>query len=104
MIKGHTKGAILFDGNTAVWIVHSIPHYPPIKQDGEYKINPSQCVYGQSMLCMSFKFTELEKIGFQLLYNYPQVYDYNIPAKLLDTSKTILNNLVKVVNGKLSII
>lgn len=99
VIKGHTKGVILFDGNTAVWIVHSIPHFPPKKSDAKYMINPSQCVYGQSMVCMTFKFDELEKIGLQLLFNYPQVYDYNIPEKLLQTKGAILNNLVKVVNG-----
>lgn len=99
VIRGHTKGVILFDGTTAVWIVHSVPHYPPKRDDAAYKINPSQCVFGQSMLCMSFRFEELEKIGLQLLYNYPQVYDYNIPAKLLDSKGTVLNNLVKVING-----
>lgn len=103
LVKGHTKGVILFDGNTAVWLVHSVPHFPPKRSDGAYKINPSQCVYGQSMLCMTFKFDELDKIGLQLLYNYPQVYDYNIPAKLLNSKGTILNNLVKVVNGKLNV-
>lgn len=103
VIKGHTKGVILFDGNTAVWLVHSVPHFPPKRDEGAYLIHPSQVVYGQSMLCMTFKFEELEKIGQQLLFNYPQVYDYHIPEKLLQTYKnSILNNIVKVVNGKLT--
>lgn len=100
LIKGHTKGVILFDDNTAVWVVHSVPNFPPKKSAGEYLIHPPQCVFGQSMLCMTFRFDDLEQIGLQLLYNYPQVYDYNIPEKLFKGSKgTVLNNLIKVVNG-----
>lgn len=99
LIKGHTKGVILFDDKTAVWLIHSVPHFPPTKSAGEYLIHPSQCVYGQSMLCMTFNVDDLQKIGLQLLYNYPQVFDHSIPDKLLKSKGSVLDNLVRVVNG-----
>ena len=48
LIKGHTKGVILFDNTSAVWISHSIPHFPPPKIAKKYAIQPSQC--GKSYL------------------------------------------------------
>ena len=99
LIRGHTKGIILFNENSAVWIVHSIPHYPPKQSMKKYFISPSQCVYGQSMLCASFNFDQLELIGQQLLYNYPQIYDYFIPENLKLTHSRVLENLLSVISG-----
>ena len=48
---------------------------------------------------MSFNFDQLGLIGQQLLYNYPQVYDFHIPDNLKMKYGTVLDNLVKVVSG-----
>jgi deoxyribonuclease-2 len=98
IIKGHTKGVILFNENSAVWLVHSIPHYPPKPSTKMYMINPSQCVYGQSMLCMSVGIDQLELIGQQLLFNDPQVYDSNIPDSLRQLKP--VENLLRVLKGE----
>ncbi|RNA21642.1 deoxyribonuclease-2-alpha, partial [Brachionus plicatilis] len=100
VVKGHTKGVLLFNENSAVWIVHSIPHFPPKKIEKEYFIRHPQCVFGQSMLCMSFKFEQLEQIGRQMLYTYPQVYDYYIPDRLKNLNSGVLDNLLSVINKK----
>jgi len=97
IVQGHTKGVILFDETSAIWIVHSIPHFPNHRSTFNYSIQPSQCVYGQSMLCMSLSIDKLEQVGQQLLYNYPQVYDSFIPDSL--KSLNSISNLVKVING-----
>jgi deoxyribonuclease-2 len=99
--KGHTKGILLFDSTSVVWIVHSIPHYPPKISSGRYYINSSQLVFGQSMLCMRTKFEALDSIGKQLLFNNPQVYDYSIPNYFnkKTTQSSILSNLISVING-----
>lgn len=97
IIRGHTKGIILFDETSAIWIVHSIPHFPP-RASESFFIQSSQCVYGQSMLCMSFSIDKLEQIGLQLLYNYPQVYDHFIPEHLNQNS--FISNLNRVINGE----
>jgi hypothetical protein len=48
---------------------------------------------------MSFNFDQLQLIGQQLLYNYPQVYDFHIPDNLKIKYGTVLDNLMKVVSG-----
>lgn len=99
LIKGHTKGVLIFDSTSAVWIIHSIPHFPPKIGSRGYYINASQLVYGQSMLCLTVNFDALEDIGGQLLYNYPQIYDYYIP-KSFKTRNSVLDNLLSVLKGK----
>ena len=100
VIKGHTKGILLFNENSAIWIVHSIPHFPPKKSENNYFIRPPQCVFGQSMLCMSFNFEQLDQIGRQMLYTFPQIYDYYIPEKLKNLNSRVLDNLLSVINRK----
>lgn len=38
--------------------------------------------YGQSFLCISINSSEIERIGTQLLYNEPHVYDFKITDSL----------------------
>lgn len=95
--RGHTKGVIMFNNNSAIWIVHSIPHFPPKPSDSKYQIHHGQCVYGQQFFCMSLKPSDLEKIGQQFQYTYPQVYDSFIPQTA--TNSAYLENLINVLNG-----
>lgn len=91
----------MFNAHSAVWIVHSIPHYPPKISTKSYHINEPQTFYGQSMLCVTVNYETIETIGEQLLYNYPQIYDYFVPDGLLSGSnKFILNNLMNVIQGQ----
>ena len=100
VIKGHTKGVIVFNKNSVVWIVHSIPHFPPKPSSKRYAINTSQCVYGQSMMCVSLGFDQLAKIADQLYYTYPQVYDSSLPQFLRQQNPDLFNKLTGVINGK----
>ena len=90
--RAHAKGVIYFDDKSIVWIVHSIPNYPPMQSSGEYGIDDSQLRYGQSMICLSLNISALEQIGKQLLLAYPQIYDSYIPDSLLSLSSSF--NLV----------
>lgn len=49
------------------------------------------------MLCMSLTFDKLDKIGQQLLYTFPQIYDSYIPNHLRQSS--YLTNIMNVING-----
>lgn len=99
VVKGHTKGVVLFNEKSAVWIVHSIPHFPPKASEKNYEIRQPQCLFGQSMLCMSFKFEELEKIGQQLLFTFPQIYDSFVPDNLRNLNSPVLANILNVLKG-----
>ncbi len=96
--RGHTKGIIIFNDETAIWVVHSIPHFPPKPSELNYQIHSSQCLYGQHFFCMSLQFSELEKIGQQMLYTYPQVYDSFIPE--FAKQEPYFQNILKVLNSE----
>lgn len=99
VIKGHTKGILVFDNDTAIWIIHSFPHYPPKINNKHYFIYHPQLLFGQSMFCLTLNFDSLESIGKQFLYNWPQIYDFYVPTSLVLTRTKILNNLLMSIQG-----
>lgn len=60
--KGHTKGLILGNGDGGIWLVHSVPRFPPIDA-GKYYFPHNGFQYGQSLLCISFDLNNLDKVG-----------------------------------------
>jgi len=76
---GHTKGDMCFDKSSGFWLVHSVPKFPPPAKDG-YSYPDSGHTYGQTFLCVTYPYQQLNAIGLQLQYNYPQIYDFNLPA------------------------
>lgn len=95
--RGHSKGMLLFSDQSLVWIVHSFPKFPKLDS---YKIDPAQCVYGQSMLCMTFDIEELSSVIQQLEFSYPNVYEFRLPASLEQTRPDDYEKLGKMVLGK----
>lgn len=61
--KGHTKGVVMLDKNEGVWIVHSIPNFPIV---GQHYYPLTGTVYGQSVLCISLNYTNLDHVGKEL--------------------------------------
>ncbi|XP_006149528.1 deoxyribonuclease-2-beta isoform X2 [Tupaia chinensis] len=76
---GHTKGLLLWDRAQGFWLIHSIPRFPPIPEEG-YDYPPSGRRNGQSGICITFKYSQYEAIDFQLLVYNPNVYSCSIPA------------------------
>lgn len=61
--RGHTKGVVFgHANNSGTWLVHSVPKFPPKRQDG-YSYPQTGTVYGQSFLCISFDFVTLNEVG-----------------------------------------
>ncbi|KAM4722966.1 deoxyribonuclease-2-beta [Rhinophrynus dorsalis] len=75
---GHTKGTLFFDKSQGFWLIHSIPHFPPILEDG-YGYPSTGRRYGQTVLCVTYKYDEFKKIATQMLYYNPNVYNCSIP-------------------------
>ncbi|CAD6191173.1 unnamed protein product [Caenorhabditis auriculariae] len=76
---GHTKGTIFFDATSGVWLVHSVPKFP---NPTTYEYPVSGHDYGQTMLCMTFKYAQLKSIGTQLFFNRPNIYSSKLPSSM----------------------
>ncbi|XP_030374313.1 plancitoxin-1 [Scaptodrosophila lebanonensis] len=68
---GHAKGVVATDGQTGVWLVHSVPKFPTIP---EYSYPTSGEQYAQSFLCLTLDAAGVEKVGEILVYNEPHFY------------------------------
>lgn len=79
---GHTKGVVLLDKNQGFWLVHSTPHFPPVRQAGQYYYPSSGMLKGQNFICVTYPLDRFQTIGEQLQINQPNVYDCNIPESL----------------------
>ncbi|XP_073946580.1 uncharacterized protein [Choristoneura fumiferana] len=99
--NGHTKGVILGDKFTSLWLVHSVPRFPPIPDVhgmnvSGYDYPTTGMKYGQSFLCVSVQTSTLNQIATQLKYNEPLILYSNIPQEY----ENELPNLVDVVHNK----
>ncbi|XP_001106353.2 deoxyribonuclease-2-beta isoform X2 [Macaca mulatta] len=76
---GHTKGLLLWNRVQGFWLIHSIPQFPPIPEEG-YDYPPTGRRNGQSGICITFKYNQYEAIDSQLLVCNPNIYSCSIPA------------------------
>lgn len=79
--RGHTKGVVIANDISGLWLVHSVPKYPPQINEA-YNYPKTGTLYGQSFLCISFTGDEMSKVGKQLSYNEPHFYSSRIPDYL----------------------
>ncbi|RVE46629.1 hypothetical protein evm_008702 [Chilo suppressalis] len=99
--SGHTKGVLLGDKFTSLWLVHSVPRFPPLPDMhglnvSGYDYPTTGMKYGQSFLCVSVQTSTLNQIATQLKYNEPMIVHHHIPPEF----ESELPNLVDVVNNK----
>ncbi|CAK1582782.1 unnamed protein product [Parnassius mnemosyne] len=99
--NGHTKGVILGDKFTALWLVHSVPRFPPLPDIhglnySSYNYPTTGTKYGQSFLCVSVQTSTLNQIATQLKYNEPMIVYHHIPQDFDNE----LPNLIDVVHNK----
>ncbi|KAH8295516.1 hypothetical protein KR018_012509 [Drosophila ironensis] len=92
---GHAKGVVATDGETAVWLVHSVPKYPTVP---EYSYPTSGEQYAQSMLCVTLKAEDVEKVGQVLIYNEPHFYYQRNP--LVKISEEAFPSLERALHGQ----
>ncbi|GMT32958.1 hypothetical protein PFISCL1PPCAC_24255, partial [Pristionchus fissidentatus] len=96
--RGHIKGVIAFDSNNGFWIQHSMPNYPPPPTE-EYSYPETATKYGQTLICMSMKTSDLNDIVEQLRYMMINAYSFNIPEEF----NTKYENLTAVVVDRTSL-
>uniref|UniRef100_A0A8C5K5H4 Deoxyribonuclease-2-beta n=1 Tax=Jaculus jaculus TaxID=51337 RepID=A0A8C5K5H4_JACJA len=76
---GHTKGLLLWNRIQGFWLLHSIPGFPPVPEEG-YEYPSTGRRNGQSGICVTFKYSQFEAIDSQLLVTNPNIYCCSIPA------------------------
>uniref|UniRef100_A0A0K0D5B0 Plancitoxin-1 n=1 Tax=Angiostrongylus cantonensis TaxID=6313 RepID=A0A0K0D5B0_ANGCA len=72
-------GVTFFNGEGGVWLIHSVPKFPP---PNFYQYPRSGHHYGQTMLCLSLPYSQLENIATQLYYNKPDIYSSQLPTTM----------------------
>ncbi|XP_004616854.1 deoxyribonuclease-2-alpha-like isoform X2 [Sorex araneus] len=93
--RGHTKGVVLLDQQGGLWLIHSVPRFPPPASSGTYRWPPNAQTYGQMLLCVSFPLGQFVAIGRQLTYTYPLVYDKQLEGPFTEK----FPDLVEVTKG-----
>ena len=77
---GHTKGAVLFDDKSIVYIITSTPHFPFNDTVG-YGYPSTGIKYGQHFFCVTFPKSEFSKLIYQIRMMWPFVYNHKIDDK-----------------------
>lgn len=93
--KGHTKGVVIADAHSGLWVIHSVPLFPNITALAQdYAYPRTGKMYGQSFLCLSLAANQINTVGKQLLYNEPDTYEATVP----DALSALYPNFVKLNN------
>ncbi|XP_063057808.1 deoxyribonuclease-2-alpha-like [Engraulis encrasicolus] len=75
---GHSKGVVLLDKNTGIWLSHSTPDFPGVDikafwpDSGHYN--------GQTFICGTYKYSAFKDIAIQLQYIHVYSFDSHIPS------------------------
>lgn len=56
-------GVILLDKNQGFWLVHSSPHFPSVRQGGQYYYPNTSVVNGQNFICVTYPLSRFQTIG-----------------------------------------
>ncbi|XP_059481798.1 deoxyribonuclease-2-alpha [Neocloeon triangulifer] len=88
---GHTKGVVFAGQGQGVWLVHSVPHFPPNPKTSGYGYPATGEHYGQSMLCVTLPTGQMDPVGTQLTYNHPFVYASTLPQNLVSAMPELAN-------------
>ncbi|XP_060841772.1 cell-death-related nuclease 7-like isoform X2 [Rhopalosiphum padi] len=90
--KGHSKGVVVAESSSGLWLVHSVPLFPQLPYQNNTYMYPNTGVKnGQSFLCMSMKAAELDKVGDQLIKNEVMIYGSHFGGDLKSTYPGLYN-------------
>jgi len=78
--RAHAKGFFVFDQNGGIYVEHSTPKFPlDPKSTSSYAFADST-KYGQSYMCVSLDFSNIEALAQTLLVEHPHAYSSYIPS------------------------
>ncbi|KAL1438421.1 hypothetical protein MTO96_048035 [Rhipicephalus appendiculatus] len=91
--RSSLAGLFIFDEESGVWIIHSVPKFPEMLHHGFYTFPTSGREFGQTILCVTFPASQLETIATHLRLQYPNIYDSYAPPSLHVYSAAVASNL-----------
>ncbi|XP_038571699.1 deoxyribonuclease-2-alpha-like isoform X1 [Micropterus salmoides] len=74
---GHSKGVVMLDRQTGVWLSHSTPKFPTYRSKDIWPKSGS--INAQTFMCVTFSYDKFKEIGLQLMYIHVYSYDSDIP-------------------------
>ncbi|XP_029004713.1 deoxyribonuclease-2-alpha-like [Betta splendens] len=75
---GHSKGVVMLDKKTGVWLSHSTPKFPTYRKKDFWPT--SGTANAQTFLCVTYSHSTFKDIGLQLMYIHAYSYDSDIPT------------------------
>ncbi|KAL2090114.1 hypothetical protein ACEWY4_014802 [Coilia grayii] len=77
-VYGHSKGVVLMDKSTGIWLSHSTPDFPGV--DITFFWPDSGYHNGQTFICGTYKYSAFRDIAIQLEYIHVNAFDSYIPS------------------------
>uniref|UniRef100_A0A3P9MM94 Deoxyribonuclease-2-alpha n=1 Tax=Oryzias latipes TaxID=8090 RepID=A0A3P9MM94_ORYLA len=74
---GHSKGVVMLDRQTGVWLSHSTPRFPTYRSQNFWP--ESGNANAQAFMCITFPYAQFEAIGLQLKYIHAYSFDSHVP-------------------------
>ncbi|XP_028457164.1 deoxyribonuclease-2-beta-like [Perca flavescens] len=85
---GHSKGVVMMDTTTGVWLLHSVPRFP-FKRDQNKFYPDSGVKNAQTFICVTFNYNTFQQIGEHLLDINAFTFDDHIPNNFHDSLKKL---------------
>lgn len=76
---GHSKGFIWSNSKSGFWLIHSVPKGFNMTAPFQYPVNALE--YGQSFLCISMNFNDMDTVAIYMKTANVWLYDVNFPSK-----------------------
>uniref|UniRef100_A0A3Q1INU7 Deoxyribonuclease-2-alpha n=2 Tax=Anabas testudineus TaxID=64144 RepID=A0A3Q1INU7_ANATE len=74
---GHSKGVVLVDKDTVVWLLHSTPQFPETRESNKFFPDTGK-TFAQTFICVTFPKSQLDKIETHLRHIRAHIFDSNM--------------------------
>ncbi|XP_071344053.1 deoxyribonuclease-2-alpha-like [Trachinotus anak] len=75
---GHSKGVVMLNRKTGVWLSHSTPKFPTYRNKRFWPTSGN--ANAQTFMCVTYSYNDFKEIGLQLKYIHAYSYDSALPT------------------------
>ncbi|KAM7011902.1 deoxyribonuclease-2-alpha-like [Tautogolabrus adspersus] len=84
---GHSKGVVMLDRQSGVWLSHSTPKFPTYRSRDFWPSSGTQ--NAQTFMCVTYPYDQFKEIGVQLKYIHAYSYDSDIPTTFFNELRCV---------------